>query len=157
MSKEEKFIENVKKVYRLLLLLFSLILVISGTAVYYMFDSDFSVFTSKSDMLVSIPIEENEDRIEHGIHVGTGLKDAEGLMTVVNNCTSCHSAKIVMQNRMTAERWNETIKWMQETQNLADLGGNQEIIVNYLVNNYPPLEKGRRENLVDIEWYELED
>jgi len=79
------------------------------------------------------------------------------LMTVVNNCTNCHSAKLVTQNRMTAERWNTTIKWMQETQNLWDLGKNQEVIVSYLVKNYPPKSKGRRMVLTDIDWYELED
>ncbi|NNJ54771.1 MAG: monoheme cytochrome C [Bacteroidia bacterium] len=101
--------------------------------------------------------EEEYDKIENGIHVRTGLVDAEGLMTVVSNCTSCHSAKIIIQNRMTAERWNETIKWMQETQNLWDLGKNQEIIVNYLVANYPVKKKGRRMKLENIEWYELEN
>ncbi len=56
---------------------------------------------------------------------------------------------------MNATRWNATIKWMQETQNLGDLGENQEVIVNYLVTNYPPKEIGRRENLNNIDWYEL--
>ena len=99
--------------------------------------------------------EVNDDLIENGIHIRTGFKDAEGLLTVVQNCTSCHSSKLVIQNRMNADRWNATIKWMQETQNLWDLGENQEVIVNYLVANYPPVEKGRRENIKDIEWYEL--
>ena len=49
------------------------------------------------------------------------------------------------------------IKWMQETQNLWGLGKNQEVIVNYLVTNYPPIKKGRRMGLTDIDWYELED
>ena len=97
------------------------------------------------------------NRVENGIHVKTGLKDDEGLMTVVTHCTACHSAQLVIQNRMNKERWNATIRWMQETQNLWDLGDNQEVIVNYLVRNYPPTEKGRRENLKNIEWYELED
>tara|TARA_Y100000034_G_scaffold7140_1_gene7902 strand:- start:18524 stop:18991 length:468 start_codon:yes stop_codon:yes gene_type:complete len=100
---------------------------------------------------------EDEDRIENGIHLRTGLKDGEGLMTVVNNCTNCHSAKLVTQNRMTAERWNTTIKWMQETQSLWELGEDQKIIVDYLVKNYPPQKKGRRLALTNIEWYELED
>ena len=56
---------------------------------------------------------------------------------------------------MSEERWNATIRWMQETQNLWDLGPNQEIIVNYLVTNYPVEDKGRRENLTNIEWYDL--
>ena len=78
-------------------------------------------------------------------------------MTVVNNCTNCHSAKLVIQNRMNTERWNATIKWMQETQNLWDLGGNQKIIVDYLVTNYPITEKNRRDHLANITWYEIKD
>jgi hypothetical protein len=62
-------------------------------------------------------------------------------MTVVNNCTNCHSVKLVAQNRMNAERWNASIKWMQQTQNLWNFGDNQEIIVNYLVTNYPSIAK----------------
>ena len=99
---------------------------------------------------------QDPNRIENGIHVRTGLIDDDGLMTVVANCTACHSAQLVTQNRMNKERWDATIRWMQETQNLWDLGDNQEIIVNYLVKNYPPTEKGRRENLKNIEWYELD-
>ena len=100
---------------------------------------------------------EDWNRIENGIHVRTGLKEDEGLMTVVTHCTACHSAQLVIQNRMNEERWNATIRWMQETQNLWDLGENQKVIVDYLVRNYPPTEKGRRENLKDIEWYELNE
>ena len=106
---------------------------------------------------VSIQESDDFDKIENGIHVRTGLIEADGLMTVVNNCTNCHSAKLVTQNRMNEERWIATIRWMQETQNLWDLGNNEAIIVNYLVTNYPPQKKGRREVLSDIEWYELKD
>ncbi len=48
------------------------------------------------------------------------------------------------------------IRWMQQTQNLWDLGENEELILDYLSTYYPPEEKGRRENLKDIEWYEME-
>jgi cytochrome c1 len=106
---------------------------------------------------VETPVEIDEDSIENGVHVRTGFVAAEGLMTVVNNCTNCHSAKLVTQNRMTKERWVATIKWMQETQNLWDLGKNQEIIVNYLAVNYAPNKKGRRQILTNIDWYELEN
>ena len=97
------------------------------------------------------------NEIEHGIHVRTGLKEGEGLMVVVAHCTACHSAQLIIQNRMNKERWNATIRWMQETQNLWELGAQQEVIVNYLVKNYPVYRKGRRENLQDIEWYELSE
>jgi len=157
MTKEESFRVQVQKVYRLVVFTFSLFIVTGGVLVYYMFNPDFLNFNSKTETIVVTPMELDEDRIENGIHVRTGLVDAEGLMTVVNNCTNCHSAKIVMQNRLTAERWNTTIKWMQETQNLWDLGRNQEVIVSYLVTNYPPKSKGRRLVLTNIDWYELED
>lgn len=158
MNKEEVFRVQVKKVYHLMMLLFTLFMIVGGGLVYYMVNPNMFDFKPKSESIaVVIPEEVDEDRIENGIHVRTGFVEAEGLMTVVNNCTNCHSAKIVTQNRMNTERWNATIKWMQETQNLWDLGGNQEIIVNYLVTNYPPEAKGRRMILTDIDWYELED
>lgn len=97
------------------------------------------------------------NEIENGIHVRTGLKEGEGLMVVVAHCTACHSAQLIIQNRMNKERWNATIRWMQETQNLWELGAQQEVIVNYLVKNYPVDRKGRRENLQDIEWYKLSE
>ncbi len=102
-------------------------------------------------------METDPDLIENGIHVRTGFIDADGLQVVVNNCTTCHSSKLVIQNRMGVEQWNATIRWMQKTQGLWELGENQEIIVNYLVENYPPLEKGRRAPLTNIEWYELKN
>jgi hypothetical protein len=137
------------------MLFFTLFVITGGGIMYYMYHPDGLDFNSKSDAIVAVPIVEDEDRIENGIHMKTGLVEAEGLMIVVNNCTNCHSAKLVTQNRMNTERWNATIKWMQETQNLWDLGGNQEIIVNYLVTNYPPIAKGRRMILTNLEWYEL--
>lgn len=155
MSKQEEFYNRIKKIYHFLILLFCLLGIVIFGLIYYMIDPDLSAFQDKTETYVNTQME--EDRIENGIHVRTGLIEAEGLMTVVNNCTNCHSALLVIQNRMNAERWIASIKWMQETQNLWDLGENQEIIVNYLVTNYPPKEKGRREILTNIDWYELED
>ncbi|MCF6224406.1 MAG: monoheme cytochrome C [Flavobacteriaceae bacterium] len=113
---------------------------------------------SSSENQINAPkTKEDIDKIENGIHVRTGLKNAIGLMAVVNNCTNCHSAQLVIQNRMNKDRWDATIKWMQETQNLWPLGDNQEIIVNYLITNYPPIDKGRREALKNLEWYDLNE
>jgi len=127
--------------------------------IYLMSDPTLSFFrgADTSQEYVQIETEDDFDKIENGIHIRTGFKDAEGLMTVVNNCTNCHSAQLVIQNRMNEERWIATIRWMQETQNLWDLGKNEEIIVNYLVTNYPPKKKGRREILSNIAWYELKE
>lgn len=161
MGDSERNSEQLKFGSRRILILFSAVFLIIGVVgIYFLVDPTLSLFDSeKPDAeIVDIPVVEDDfDKIENGIHVRTGLVDAEGLMTVVNNCTNCHSAKLVTQNRMNKERWLTTIRWMQETQNLWDLGPNEDIIINYLVTNYPPKKKGRRETLANIEWYELKD
>ncbi len=151
MSKEK----YLKKVNRLISLLSGAVILALFLIPAYLTFPNLLDFPLKEEVAVTIPVEFDENRIENGIHVRTGLVDAEGLMMVVGNCTACHSSKIILQNRMDTEGWNSTIKWMQETQNLWELGKSQDIIVNYLVTNYPPKDKGRRENLTDVEWYEL--
>lgn len=134
------------------------ILVVNAVIAFMLFsEKDSDVETQGEEYSTEGFIQIEEKDIVDGIHVPTGLKNAEGLKAVVNNCTNCHSAKLVMQNRMTAERWAATIDWMQESQNLWDLGENEQVIIDYLVTNYPPERKGRRASLKDIEWYELED
>ncbi len=155
MEDQKKFKQQVRAIYRLFVGLFALFAITAITILYLL--SNPTLFQKKEPIqeYVVVPQEDDFDKIENGIHVRTGLVEAEGLMTVVNNCTNCHSALLVTQNRMNEERWISTIRWMQETQNLWDLGKNEEIIVNYLVTNYPPVNKGRREILKDIEWYQL--
>lgn len=94
---------------------------------------------------------------ENGIHVRTGFKEGENLDIVIANCTSCHSAKMVTQNRATRDGWKTMIRWMQETQNLWDLGENEPLILDYLAKYYAPEKAGRRQPLTNIEWYDLED
>jgi hypothetical protein len=110
-----------------------------------------------SDPKIGLTEDMDFDKIENGVHVRTGLIDAPGRLETMANCTNCHSPKLIIQNRMDKEHWAATIRWMQETQNLWDLGANEEIIINYLVTNYPPKKKGRRANLEEIEWYELRE
>lgn len=102
-------------------------------------------------------IKEVEKGVENGIHLESGLIAAKGYKLVQYNCGGCHSLKLVTQNRNTADGWGETIKWMQETQNLWDLGSNENQIISYLAQNYGPVSQGRRANLVVEEWYELEN
>lgn len=156
MNKGEEFKKSVKIVYHLMIAGFCLFIIVGVLMSYYVFDPNFSAFKDHTGTTTLLK-EVDEDIIENGIHVRTGFVDAEGLMTVINNCTNCHSAKLVIQNRMSKEHWNATIIWMQETQNLWGLGLNQEIIVNYLVTNYPVEDTGRREKLTNITWYDLEN
>lgn len=104
-----------------------------------------------------IPIQEDEPEIVKEIHQPTGFIVDEGMQETITNCTSCHSAKLVTQNRMSKEGWINTIRWMQETQNLWNLGPNEEIITSYLAKHYAPTETGRRKALSGTEWYRLEE
>jgi len=155
----DKLKRDFQELYRKTILACAVIGIGAIILVYLIVDPGMSAF--KTDVpqteLVSIPDEDDYDKIENGIHVRTGFIDAPGMMVTVQNCTNCHSAKLVMQNRMNEERWKSTIKWMQETQNLWDLGENEAVIINYLVTNYPPKKVGRRAVLTDIEWYQLEE
>jgi hypothetical protein len=92
MTKEEEYIKFVKKVYHLMILAFSIFILIGGATIFYLNDPNFSAFKNSPETLVTSQEEVDEDLVEDGIHVRTGLIDAEGLMTVVNNCTNCHSA-----------------------------------------------------------------
>lgn len=94
---------------------------------------------------------------ENGIHLATGFIQDENVELIIGNCTNCHSAKMVTQNRATREGWLTMIRWMQETQGFWDLGDNEPLILDYLEKHYSPEKKGRRAPLTDIEWYALED
>ena len=142
------------------IILATVIVAIGGIAlIYFIFDPSLSAFKGNEPEteIVEISVEDDFDKIENGIHVSTGFIEAPGMAETIQNCTNCHSSKLVIQNRMNAERWKSTIKWMQETQNLWDLGENEAVIINYLVTNYPPKKVGRRAVLTDVEWYQLEE
>lgn len=97
------------------------------------------------------------NRVEKGIHVETGMVYDENFEIVRRSCTSCHSSKLVTQNRATREGWKQMIDWMQETQGLQDLGQYEVKILDYLEKNYSPTDVGRRQNIKieDEDWYVL--
>ncbi|WP_339922816.1 hypothetical protein [uncultured Cyclobacterium sp.] len=110
------------------------------------------------------PIEANplDTEIENGIHMPTGLIADEGLNLVIANCTACHSAKLVTQNHADRAGWEKMIRWMQSSQNLWELGTQEDLILDYLSKNYAPENanqgnSSRRAPLVNIEWYELKN
>jgi hypothetical protein len=147
MQKRNDFNKNANPVYKFLIIICTVFILLGITALYFYGPDESQVKVSEVDT----------ELIEDGIHVRTGLIAADGLQTVINNCTTCHSSKLIIQNRMGEEQWNATIRWMQKTQGLWELGENQKIVVDYLVKNYPTLEKGRRPALTNIDWYELKE
>ncbi|MBO3697967.1 hypothetical protein [Roseivirga sp. E12] len=106
------------------------------------------------------PKEEKETLIEPTSEELTldknGLVNADGKNLVFSQCSGCHSLKLVTQNRATRDGWKSMIVWMQQTQNLWDLGDNEGKILDYLSTYYAPAEQGRRTNLEVGEWYELD-
>ena len=75
----------------------------------------------------------------------TGLKMSGDWELVRGNCTACHSAKLITQQRGTAEQWLAMIRWMQKKQNLWQFDPlTEERIVAYLAENYPPDAARRR-------------
>ncbi len=95
----------------------------------------------------------------NGIHVATGLMYGPGITIVQRHCLACHSSKLITQNSATREGWEQTIRWMQLTQGLWDLGSDESIVLEYLEKYYAPVEKGRRLvlNQDEIVWYELKE
>lgn len=101
---------------------------------------------------------EDWDKVENGVHLGTGLIYAKNFDIVRANCTACHYGKLIAQNQATREGWQQMIRWMQKTRGLWDLGANEPKLLDYLETYYAPQEVGRRANLdvAAIEWYILE-
>ena len=95
--------------------------------------------------------------VVNGVHVPTGLVADEGYLLVQNNCGGCHSLDLVKNKRASREGWLSTIRWMQQTQGLWDLGSNEKPMLDYLARNYAPEDMGRRKQLTDIQWYKLEE
>jgi hypothetical protein len=157
MGGNQQYGKRARGAYRFLIVCCTLVLIIAVAAFYF--------YPGGREEQIAVPgqgtgspgSEASADpyAIEDGLHLRTGLIAKKGYREVIDNCTGCHSASLVTQNRMDAKGWEATIKWMQETQNLWDLGDKQEVIINYLVDNYPVEKKGRREPLVNIEWYSL--
>lgn len=110
-----------------------------------------------ADSLLIAPQAISDTLVVDGIHMATGLIVDDGFEQVKASCTACHSSKLITQNKADREGWKKMIRWMQETQNLWDLGPNEDIILDYLAKNYAPKATGRRMNLTNIEWYTLED
>jgi len=77
----------------------------------------------------------------------TGLAVAPGFEVVSTQCTVCHSARLITQNRADRDGWLAMIRWMQDTQGLWPLGDDEGQLLDYLSVNYGPLSVGRRRPL----------
>jgi len=97
------------------------------------------------------------DRVEKGVHVKTGMVYDSNFKYIQAHCLSCHSSKLITQNKADRAGWKSMIRWMQKTQGLYDLGESEPKILDYLSKNYAPTQVGRRPNIdmAEVEWYIL--
>jgi mono/diheme cytochrome c family protein len=82
---------------------------------------------------------------EPAIDPATGFKMTGDWEIVRANCVACHSAKLITQQRGTAQQWLTMIRWMQKKQNLWQFDpATEQQIIAYLADNYPPSDAQRR-------------
>ena len=148
MDEKGTFEKWIRKSYRAIIVICAMVFIAAIIALY---------FGGPTEEIELPPIEKRSEGIGSEVDPQTGFVKDVGMTETIANCTSCHSAELVTQNRMTKEGWLFTIRWMQESQNLWDLGANEKIILDYLAKNYAPKKKGRRAPLSNIEWYALKE
>ena len=79
------------------------------------------------------------------IDEASGLVIAPGWELVRAHCGGCHSHAMVTGQRADRQTWQDTIRWMQATQNLWQFDAATENgILDYLAENYPPQPNRRR-------------
>jgi ABC-type uncharacterized transport system auxiliary subunit len=82
---------------------------------------------------------------EPSVDPSTGFKMTGDWQLVRGHCTGCHSAKLITQQRGTAQQWLAMIRWMQKKQNLWQFDPDTEArIIAYLAEQYPPQAARRR-------------
>ncbi|WP_268036141.1 hypothetical protein [Algoriphagus sp. PAP.12] len=154
--------DDLLKAFRLLMIGLASIAVLLLILVIGLFfwNQNPEIFSWESDSVELSESEELEPEsgiTEEGIHLESGLVADDGYQLIIANCTKCHSANLVTQNRGNRDYWKSLIIWMQTTQGLWELGDSEEKILDYLSKNYAPVQEGRRANLSGVQWYELED
>jgi len=68
-----------------------------------------------------------------------GLPPGPGREEVYYSCQACHSLRIVVQQGLTRDSWDETLVWMIEEQGMPELEPEErDLILDYLAQNYGP-------------------
>ncbi len=89
--------------------------------------------------------ETRPEATEPALDPATGLVMAQDWEIVRANCIPCHSAKLITQQRGTAEQWQAMNPWKQAKQNLRTFEHKTDTrIIAYLATNYPPDAARRR-------------
>jgi len=65
-----------------------------------------------------------------------GLPRTPGYEEVAGNCAGCHSLAIVMQQHVTAERWDYLLKWMVDKQGMMAMEPEDDVLVRAYLNEH---------------------
>ncbi|MXY34773.1 MAG: c-type cytochrome [Boseongicola sp. SB0664_bin_43] len=88
-------------------------------------------FGKSQEASAGLPPPEPED---YGVMVA-----APGASETFDACTSCHSERIVAQQGLTREQWDELLDWMVEEQEMEPIKGDaRTAILDYLGAHYGP-------------------
>lgn len=68
-----------------------------------------------------------------------GLPEAPGREEVYYTCDACHSIRLVTQQRLSRERWDQLLDWMVAEQGMAELTAEERrVILEYLATQFAP-------------------
>ena len=82
---------------------------------------------------------------EHESDEWQGLPAGEGREEVFGLCGACHSLKLVTQQGLSRDRWDEAIQWMIDEQEMSALEpAERELLLDYLARYYGPDRRVRR-------------
>ena len=66
-----------------------------------------------------------------------GLPQTDGYDLVAARCAACHSLNVVMQQRLSQERWNYLLDWMTASKGMPPLAAeDRRVVLKYLVRNF---------------------
>ena len=69
---------------------------------------------------------------------GPGREETFGL------CTACHGYRLVSNQGMTRDKWDETMTWMTERHGMPDIqGADRDLILDYLAAHHSPKAPAR--------------
>ena len=72
------------------------------------------------------------------------LPEAPGREETFGLCTACHGYRLVSNQGLTREKWDETMVWMTERHGMPDIqGADRDLILDYLATHHPPKAPAR--------------